>query len=72
MGIDVNSGTWKAVHGYLTERLARLRELNDRHLPESETALLRGQIKEVKNLLRLPDDPEDPANVIPPGDARVV
>jgi len=60
MKIDQNGPTWLAIQDYLSKRLATLREKNDRHLPESETAKLRGQIEEVKALLRLPAVQEDP------------
>lgn len=59
--IDVNGATWRAINDNLTKRLAMLREKNDRHLPEAETAKLRGQIEEVKKLLRLPEALADPA-----------
>lgn len=59
--IDVNGTTWRAINDNLTKRLAMLREKNDKHLPESETAKLRGQIEEVKKLLRLPEALTDPA-----------
>lgn len=59
--IDVNGATWRAINDNLTKRLAMLREKNDKHLPESETAKLRGQIEEVKKLLRLPEALTDPA-----------
>lgn len=61
MMVDVNGPTWLAVKNFLVARLATLREKNDRHLPEAETAKLRGQIEEVKKLLRLPESLADPA-----------
>jgi hypothetical protein len=60
MRIDPNGPTWLAIQAYLAKRLATLREKNDRHLPEPETAKLRGQIEEVKALLRLPAVQDDP------------
>lgn len=66
MTIDPNGATWLAAKDFLTKRLTLLREKNDKHLPEAETAKLRGQIEEVKKLLRLPELMEDPAVADPP------
>lgn len=60
MKIDQNGATWLVIQDYLAKRLATLREKNDRPLPEAETAKVRGQIEEVKALLRLPALQDDP------------
>lgn len=53
--IDLNSTEWKILSEYLTDRLQKLREKNDKPLTEENTNVLRGQIKEVKEMLSLPD-----------------
>jgi ribosomal protein L30/L7E len=45
------SGVWSKIDAHLRTRLQKLRERNDSVLPESETAKVRGQIQEVKELL---------------------
>lgn len=50
---DIASPLWKKIQTHLDERLATLREKNDKPLDERETARLRGQIEEVKALRNL-------------------
>jgi hypothetical protein len=53
--IDVNSRTWKELAAYLSQRLASCREKNDNgKLDPLATAMLRGEIAAVKDLLALP------------------
>lgn len=53
---DFQSKTWKRLTQTLQEELQRLRELNDApSLSPDKTALVRGQIKVVKELLDLPN-----------------
>ena len=73
---DFQSRTWKRLTTVLQSELQRLRELNDQaSLGPDKTALIRGQIKVVKELLDLPQGSlgdEDELAVshldIPPGD----
>jgi len=53
--IEQNSIEWQLIEGYLLDRLKTLREKNDNSLTEMETQNLRGSIKEIKALLKLPD-----------------
>jgi len=54
---DYETGTWERFRLELTERLEILRKRNDGDLGARKTALLRGQIAEVKRLLSLPAQP---------------
>ena len=47
------SHLWQSIRGHLQERLEVLRSRNDKPQDEIDTALIRGQIKEIKNLLVL-------------------
>ena len=47
------SHLWQSIKGHLQERLEVLRSRNDKPQDEIDTALIRGQIKEIKNLLVL-------------------
>jgi hypothetical protein len=58
--VERTSSTWIKAEAFLKDRLQRLREKNDRPLPPDETALVRGQIAEVKALLRLGREPMPP------------
>lgn len=50
--IDLNSDLWHSkLLPYLAARLALLRRKNDAQLAPEQTAALRGQISEIKNLL---------------------
>jgi hypothetical protein len=49
--IDLNSELWHKLLPYLAARLALLRRKNDAQLGPEQTATLRGQIAELKNLL---------------------
>jgi hypothetical protein len=54
--IDVNSRTWSELELYLKDRLNRCREKNDNgKLTDAETAMLRGEIAAIKDLLALPE-----------------
>lgn len=48
---DLHSELWQKMLPYLAARLALLRRKNDAQLTPEQTAALRGQITEVKNLL---------------------
>lgn len=48
---DLQSELWLKLLPYLAARLALLRRKNDTNLTIEQTAALRGQIAEVKNLL---------------------
>ena len=50
---DVQSHVWKKLEAYLEERLQRLRAQNDQRLDDYDTALLRGRIAEIKEILKL-------------------
>jgi hypothetical protein len=55
MSIDINGATWKAIAFHLQERLDRARVNNDSpSLSEQETAVLRGEIRALKELQSLP------------------
>lgn len=54
---EIQSAAWQKVAEHLTHRLDSLRKKNDGELSEIETAMVRGGIREVKNLL---------AQVVPP------
>ena len=52
---DFQSRTWKRLTQTLQEELQRLRELNDQASNSADkTALIRGQIRAIKELLDLP------------------
>lgn len=55
------SATWAKLKAYLEERLAKLREKNDRRRSQQETDFLRGEIAEVKHLLSLGTEKPVPA-----------
>lgn len=57
--VERNTTTWLKVYGYLTQRLVSLRARNDGDMTERETAMLRGQIAEIKALLAMGDDVPD-------------
>ena len=50
---DRNNATWKRLEKHLQEKLARLREQNDKDMPERTTVRLRGHIECVKEILSL-------------------
>lgn len=52
-----NSALWQKLETKLHSRLEQLRLMNDGNQLESETALLRGRISEVKTLLALGKEP---------------
>ena len=54
---DFRSHTWSRLTKFLEERLPELREFNDSSANDpTKTALIRGQISEVKRLLALSPD----------------
>jgi hypothetical protein len=56
--LDRHSPTWMFLSGWAAEELARLRAKNDGvSLNEVETAVIRGNIRCLKNILALPDSP---------------
>lgn len=58
---DWMSPTWQRIKAHAEQRLARLRVANDEPTKsDAETAVLRGQIKELKLLLRLPESAPAP------------
>lgn len=53
--LDITSATWITVSNYCNKRIADLRETNDNiNLEEKQTSVIRGQIRELKNILDLP------------------
>lgn len=54
---DKLSGVWKKLHAHLEERLDHLRGKNDASLDPVQTAMLRGQIAEIKRCLNLDNSP---------------
>lgn len=53
---ELQSTVWKKIEEHLRTKLAERREYNDGlTLTEVETAAIRGEIKEIKRLLRLAD-----------------
>lgn len=53
--IDRHSGTWIFVEAWASEQIKKLREKNDSaNLSDVQTAVLRGKIKAMKELLDLP------------------
>lgn len=50
---DKQSPTWRKIKAHLEERLQLSREKNDNEQPEDKTALLRGEIRALKELLAL-------------------
>jgi hypothetical protein len=55
--VDRASPTWRSLSEYLNDRLSALRLQNDMPRMHEETAFLRGQIAEIKVLLRLGEEP---------------
>lgn len=54
---ELESSAWLKIKAYLEERLAERREYNDgESLTEKETALVRGEIKHIKKMLRIGKD----------------
>ena len=58
--IERTSPTWVKCEAFLTDRLKKLREKNDKALPPLETAQVRGEIAALKALLRLGREPMPP------------
>ena len=55
LNVDITSGTWISVRNHCLNRIDYLRGLNDNdQLTEKETAVIRGRIKELKELMDLP------------------
>ena len=57
---DFDTGTWARLRLLLTARLYRLREENDAPADQDRTAMRRGRIAEVKELLALEDEIRQP------------
>ena len=57
--MNENSLEWKIISEYLEDRLNKLREKNDNAASLDCTNVLRGQIKEVKILLKMPESLKD-------------
>lgn len=53
--IERNSSTWVKIKRHLEERLASLRERNEKHHDDRKTAQLRSSIAEVRHLMSLGD-----------------
>ncbi len=47
------SGAWKTIKDYAEQRIALLREKNDKNLDPVKTAQVRGALSELKNLAAL-------------------
>jgi hypothetical protein len=58
--VERASSTWIKCEAFLTDRLKKLREKNDRTMPPDETAQVRGEIAALKALLRLGREPMPP------------
>lgn len=48
---EKRSALWQRLSSHLDNELQRLRESNDRHQSENETALTRGRIRQLKVLM---------------------
>jgi hypothetical protein len=53
---DKASGLWLRLKDHLEDRIAAARKRNDNIQSEAETAVLRGEIRALKHLVRLGDD----------------
>lgn len=53
---DKAQGLWVRLKAHLEDRLAAVRKRNDNPLTESETAVLRGEIRTLKHIIALGDD----------------
>ncbi len=53
---DKHSGTWDKLQRYWEQELNDLRKANDHHMPEIETARLRGRISQIKAFMSM-DNP---------------
>lgn len=53
---DKVQGLWVRLKAHLEDRLAAARVRNDKLLTESETAVLRGEIRTLKHIIALGDD----------------
>lgn len=63
--IDQYSDTWIFISKWAETELIRLREANDStNLEDSQTRILRGRIKQLKELLALPNRKERPKRQI--------
>jgi len=58
--VERGSPVWLKIEKHLAQRLERARGRNDNPLPPEETALVRGEIKALKALLRLGREPMPP------------
>jgi hypothetical protein len=54
---EQQSALWQKILRHLEGRLVYLRSLNDGELSQTDTARLRGQIRELKNLIALGEGP---------------
>ena len=50
---DRQSSLWRRREAHFTERLARARARNDHPMPETDTASIRGEIKILRELIKL-------------------
>lgn len=55
--IDKFSSTWQKVEAHLAVRLESARTKLEKSMPESETQKLRGEIAQIRSLMRLADEP---------------
>lgn len=62
---DIQSPVWRRFTKTLQERLQELREVNDAMASPEKTALIKGQISEVKRLLSLSPDSERANDFLP-------
>lgn len=53
---DKAQGLWVRLKAHLEDRLTAVRKRNDNPLTESETAVLRGEIRTLKHIIALGDD----------------
>ena len=58
--LDINSQTWAYLTNYILKRLVKLRQLNDNpKISHEQAQVLRGGLKELKLILRLPQQDEN-------------
>lgn len=50
---ELDSALWQKIKGHLVKRIEQLRKDNDADKSDTDTAKIRGQIKELKALLTL-------------------
>lgn len=64
--LERQSAVWTKIEGHLEGKLQSARELNDTHKSGLETAMIRGKIQVMKEILGLGQDPIPEENPEPP------